>query len=144
MDNLGELNPIQYQKAAVETQKARIETFKADNPNVTIPPVYKPEAALPAPAGAKPPLAEMGSVAEHVAIGGIAAVGAIAETVVTATVGAMVQEAQEQNRMQQIRRELDQIRSSQKPPEPKTALGKPIETGKPPVPIKAPAPARAA
>ena|SRR5437899_3338990 len=145
MDNLGELNPIQYQKAAVAEQQARVSTFKADNPNVIIPPVFKPEPALPAPAEAKPPLAEMGSVAEGVAIGGLAIAGAIAETVVTATVGAMVQDAKEQAQIQRYRQELARIAESQKPPQPKTALGKPTEAVKPPVPVKAPVPvARAA
>src|SRR5947209_5496410 len=120
MDNLGELNPIQYQKAAVAEQQTRVSTFKTDNPNVALPSVSKPEAALPAPAGINTikPVAEVGKVTESVAIGGLAIAGAIAETVVTATVGSIVQDAQEQNRMQQIRRELDRIQASQKPPQP--------------------------
>ena len=129
MDELGELNPIQFQKAAVAEQQARVNTFQADNPNVSIPPVPKPEAALPTSAGINTikPVAEVGKVAEGAVIGGLAVAGAIAETVVTATVGAMVQDAKEQAQIQKYRQELARIAESQKPPQPKTALGKSTE-----------------
>jgi hypothetical protein len=139
-----QLNPYQYQQAAVETQQARIVDFIADNPtiNLTEPAPPNPKVEIVSPGDPIPPLeapapehSTRRSFFSEVAVGSIQAIAGVALATASAGMDLMeeqtYQKAQEQEQQKKIREALASIAKKEKPLENKrkTALGKTTKDG---------------